>query len=434
MGTRRLSILDLSAAGDQPMESGRYVLAFNGEVYNHLEIRDELRAAGVAPFRSSSDTETILRAVERWGIPATLERLNGMFALAIWDKVRAELTLARDPLGVKPLLYASGPQGTYFASELKALRRFTPGRMSGEGVALFLLLGFVPAPFSLLQQVRKVRPGEALVFGRDGVTRRRTVPRAWTRATGPAPRPGEQLRLVRREVEAAVRRQLLADVPVGLFLSGGINSSIIAAVAAAHKPDLRTFSIRPAEAFADPGAQEDAEIAARFARSLGLSHHELLVHPDEVWDELDSLATSMDEPVSELYFAAEVLLSWAARTAGVPVVLTGHGADEVFLGYPTYQAVSKGDRYNAVPLLGPTLRALARLPLLTPGARRNSAARRASGAGRRPTGTPSSPPSTSHCRRSRPWPTCRRPRSATCSSRSWGRRRRRAPTSPGAGP
>jgi asparagine synthase (glutamine-hydrolysing) len=219
--------------------------------------------------------------------------------------------------------------------------------------------------------VRKVRPGEVLVFSRAGVTRHRIVPRSWTRPPDLASGHGESVRLVRREVEAAVRRQLLSDVPVGLFLSGGVDSSIIAAVAAAHNPDLRTFSIRPADAFADPGAQADAEIAARFARSLGLSHRELLVRPDDVWDELDSLATSVDEPVSELYFAAEVLLSWAARGAGVPVVLTGHGADEVFLGYPTYQAVSTGDRYNTVPLFGPAARALARWPMIAPQTREN---------------------------------------------------------------
>ena len=226
-------------------------------------------------------------------------------------------------------------------------------------MALYLLFGFTPAPHSLLQGVSKVGPGEALVVRRAGVTRFRIIPRMWARSPDLAPRLGERVRQVRHEVEAAVRRQLLSDVPVGLFLSGGINSSIIATVASAHASDLTSFSIRPDSTPADPGAQQDAEIAARLARTLGLSHYDLPARPQELAQQLEGMLEVMDEPVSELYFAAEVLLSREARTVGVPVVLTGHGADEVFLGYPTYPAAIKGDRYNTIPFFGPAVRMLA---------------------------------------------------------------------------
>jgi asparagine synthase (glutamine-hydrolysing) len=371
IGTRRLSILDLSSAGNQPMESERYILGFNGEIYNHLELRAELSAAGVTAFTSHSDTETILRGIDHWGIQETLSRLNGMYALAIWDKRSQQLTLARDPLGVKPLLYLPTRDGLYFGSELKALRPFTSGVVSREGMALYLLFGFVPAPYSLLEMVRKVRPGEALVFNQTGSTAFRIVPSTWRQAPSLAPTLRERVQQVRDAVEAAVRRQLLSDVPVGLFLSGGVDSSIIAAVAAAHNPDLTSFSIRPDATLSDPGAQRDAELAGRLARSLGLKHYELLVRPDELEKEFALLFEMVDEPVSELYFAAEVLLSRKAREAGVPVVLTGHGGDEVFLGYPTYKALIKGDRYNYIPFFGPMLRLLASSPQVTSANREN---------------------------------------------------------------
>lgn len=370
VGTRRLSIQDLSPAGSQPMRTDRYVLAFNGEIYNHLELRAELAASGARAFRGHSDTETILRAVEQWGIGQTLARLNGMFALAIWDRVEDELTLARDPLGVKPLYYLRAGGGLYFGSELKALAPFSSRNVSPEGLALYLYFGFVPAPYSLVEGVRKVRPGEALVFRGSSMERTRIVPEAWTRPAAPGSAE-ERLQQVRAAVEAAVERQLLADVPVGLFLSGGVDSCVIAALAAARNPDLVSFSIRPESAAADPGAAHDAEIAARFARKLGLSHHEVLLRPEQLANDVEELLDWIDEPVSELYFAAEVLLSRKAREVGVPVVLTGHGGDEVFLGYPTYEAALKGDRYNAVPFFGPVAGTLAHAPGLAPNVRRN---------------------------------------------------------------
>lgn len=370
-GFRRLAILDLSEAGNQPMQGERFALMFNGEIYNHAELRADLAVPG-GGWRGHSDTETILQACEQWGVGPTLERLNGMFALAIWDKQRRELILARDPLGVKPLLYLERGGALYFASELRALRPYSQGRLSALGLALYASLGFVPAPFSLLEDVKKLRPGEVRVFGHN--------PRGWFihyRAWQEERRvePGD----LRAALEKAVQRQLISDVPVGIFLSGGVDSSAIAHLVA-RTGSLSSFSLRPLDS--NPEAELDADLAAMQAKKLGLRHHEVPFDPAEVAQDPADLLARMDEPVLEPYFRGEVLLSQAARAAGIIVVLTGHGGDEVFMGYPTYQAVEKGERYDRVPLLGPALRAASSLPLLSGPARENL--RGAAGVWRRP--------------------------------------------------
>lgn len=361
LGTRRLSILDLSTLGDQPMESSRYILGFNGEVYNHHDLRAELSRSGYT-FASGSDTETVLCACEHWGVREALERLNGMYAVAVWDKHAETLTLARDPLGIKPLYFLPGAQGLYFASELKALKPYSSAQVSPEGTALFLFFGFVPAPYSLLHGVHKVCSGEALVFA-EGTQREgyRIVPRCWRDAQ---PEHEAKPHDLRRAVEAAVERQLLADVPLGIFLSGGVDSSVIAAVAAKLQPGLASFSIRPRVTDADPGAPLDAEIAARFAKKLGLHHHEVIIEPADFTEQVEQLPFLMDEPSCEPYVLAEVLLSRAAQQAGVPVVLTGHGADEVCLGYPGYAAARRGALYNRIPYLGSAAQWASRVPFL----------------------------------------------------------------------
>lgn len=363
LGTRRLSILDLSSLGDQPMEASRYLLGFNGEIYNHQELRAELRRSGYT-FRSGSDTETVLLGCEHWGVRGTLERLNGMFALAVWDKVADELTLARDPLGIKPLYFLPRDEGLYFASELKALRPYCNGEVSAEGTALYLFFGFVPAPYSLIRGVHKVRPGEAVVYSKGRLTSYRTVPQSWQQAPG-EPRTNVRVGDFRSAVAAAIERQLLCDVPLGVFLSGGVDSSVIAAVAANAQPGLASFSIRPELTGADPGASQDAEIAARFAKRLGLEHHEVSISPSDFAEASTQLPLLLDEPPSEPYALAEVLLSRAARAAGVPVVLTGHGADELFIGYPGYAAAQRGAFYNRLPWLGPMAQNASQIPLLS---------------------------------------------------------------------
>lgn len=361
LGTRRLSIMDLSELGNQPMESPRYILGFNGEIYNHLEVRRELKRLGYT-FASNSDTETVLWACEHWGVSGALERLNGIFAVALWDKHEQALTLARDPLGVKPLYFLPRADGLYFASELKALRPYASGWVSPEAIALFFYFGFVPAPYCLLEGVQKVRAGECLVYSRGQLSRTRLVPQVW-RDVGNTPPPSDApSEALREQVGRAVARQLLSDVPVGVFLSGGVDSSILAAAATKLHPNLASFSLRPKAITLEPEAARDAELAARFAAHLGLSHCEVSIGPDDFVATAEELPQLMDEPSSEPYVLAEVLLSRAAQRAGVPVVLTGHGADEVFLGYPSYRAVQRGTRYDRVPLLGPVARTIAHAP------------------------------------------------------------------------
>jgi asparagine synthase (glutamine-hydrolysing) len=366
IGTRRLSIQDLSAAGDQPMQSDRYVLGFNGEIYNHHELRDRLRAEGFSEFKSGSDTETLLQAFEHWGIPETLEALNGMYSIALWDKQSRELSLVRDPLGVKPVYYIELNGAVYFASEIKALLPFTGTRISRDGVALYLYFGFVPAPYSLIEDIRKVRPSERVIFTAEGHAQSEViVPLAWKRPVNLATTYAERVQQLRGQVEQAIHRQLISDVPVGVFLSGGIDSTIIASVASRQNPGMSSFSLKPDATEDNPGASTDAELARELATTLKLTHHEVTFGPSELLERLDENIGNIDEPVAEIYAIAEQILSERARENGVNVVLTGHGGDEVFMGYPTYAAVFRGDVYNQIPWFGPAARFVAGTSLVS---------------------------------------------------------------------
>ncbi len=362
VGTRRLSIQDLSPSGFQPMRGERFILAFNGEIYNHWELRRALEQEGIGAdaYAGTSDTETVLRAVEHWGILPALGRLNGIFALALWDTREQVLTLARDSMGVKPLYVHQHDGGLHFASELKALRPFASGTLNREALALYFVFGFVPSPLTLLSGVLKVQPGEVLQYGGGGHRRQWIEPDAWQGELDPALTPAQA---VRSSVEHAVERQLLADVPVGIALSGGVDSTIVAVLAARHATGLSSFSIRPAHVDG-PSAGADADLAAATARQLGLFHHEISVRPEGILEEQDVLAV-LDEPVNEPYILAEILLSRATREAGVPVLLTGHAADELFLGYESYAAVEKWNSHNRIPGLRLALPLVERLPGLS---------------------------------------------------------------------
>ncbi|MBN8224807.1 MAG: asparagine synthase (glutamine-hydrolyzing) [Xanthomonadales bacterium] len=339
---RRLSILDLSPAGHQPMTSasGRWVLAFNGEVYNHLELRSELDAKGAVPvWRGHSDTETLLAAIETWGPEAALRRSVGMFAIALWDRQGRELWLARDRLGEKPLYYGWQSDTFLFGSELHALRAhpaFTAGINRGS-LVLLLRHNYVPAPYSIHSGIHKLPPGHWLRLGSD---RRDAEPVAyWSlaevaeRGTA-APFTGSDEQAVDRLAElmgASVRGQMVADVPLGALLSGGIDSTLVTALMQlqATQP-VRTFTIG-----FDERAYDEAVHARTVAKYLGTDHTELRLTGADALALVPRLPAMYDEPFADSSQLPTHLVMQLARQH-VTVALSGDGGDEFFSGYNRY--------------------------------------------------------------------------------------------------
>ncbi|MBB5204475.1 asparagine synthase (glutamine-hydrolyzing) [Inhella inkyongensis] len=336
LGHRRLAIVDLSPAGHQPMASacGRYVLAFNGEIYNHLALRQELEPQS---WRGHSDTETILAALSAWGFEATLARMVGMFALAVWDRQQRRLLLARDRMGEKPLYYGRLPCGDFvFASELKALRAHPrwQGEVDRGALALYMRHNAVPGEHSIFQGVRKLRPGHWLTVGQDGSEVCQTYWDLGRIASHPSSLTLDPQQAVDR-LEAlltdAIRDQMIADVPLGAFLSGGVDSSTIVALMQriGNRP-VRTFSI----GFEQPGLNE-AEHAKAVARHLGTEHTELYVSAQDALDVIPRLPQIYDEPFADSSQIPTHLVARLARQH-VTVALSGDGGDELFAGYNRY--------------------------------------------------------------------------------------------------
>jgi asparagine synthase (glutamine-hydrolysing) len=374
LATRRLSILDLSPAGAQPMRTPdeTVCIAYNGELYNEPELRRELEGRGYR-FRSRSDTETVLYAYQEYG-PDVFARFNGMFALAIHDRRRQRLVLARDRMGIKPLYYAWDGRRLVFASELRTLVWHggidpVPDR---DGLDLYLTFGFVPSPYSLVRGVRKLPGGSILTLDAGGTPQLR---RFWQPAAGDGGAAGraggEPAAAVRETLRGAISRQMRSDVPVGVLLSGGVDSTIVAAVAAAEtgRP-LDTFSIvfRSARSAIGEEYNADAGYARRVAELLGARHHEVVCDDggggaggEDVPSLLRRLAAGLDEPVWELSFLSIFLMSRLARQHGVKVLLTGDGSDELFAGYPWIAGAWRQQLYERVPFLPALLPAAARL-------------------------------------------------------------------------
>ena len=343
---RRLSVIDLSEQGHQPMvsASGRYVVAYNGEIYNFRHLRRDLEAGGTS-FRGHSDTEVLLAAVEAWGLDTSLGRMNGMFAFALWDSGRCQLHLVRDRLGEKPLYYAWVGGLLLFASELKALRAHPAFRPEVDrgALALYLRHNCVPAPYSIYEGTAKLPPATVLTVdgaGRGGAPSSHVVPRPYWSARSVA-EAGQAARLdgdaseVADEVETllgdAVEMQMVADVPLGAFLSGGVDSSLVVALMQARSPrPVRTFTI----GFDDPAYDESAD-AAGVARHLGTDHTALVVSPADAMAVIPELGTLYDEPFGDSSQIPTVLVSRLARRQ-VTVVLSGDGGDELFAGYNRY--------------------------------------------------------------------------------------------------
>jgi len=340
-GQRRLSILDLSEAGAQPMHSdcGRFAVTYNGEIYNHLDIRRELEAGGAAPnWRGHSDTETLLYAVRRWGMAGALQRLVGMFVFAIWDEKEQTLTLGRDRFGEKPLFYGWSGRDLVFASELKAFAEHPEWSPSLDRSALtaFMRYSYVPAPASIWAGVKKLPPASLVTFAagakRDSLPapvaywslRERVVAAQDARVHDDAEATAELERLL----SIAIKRQCLSDVPLGAFLSGGIDSSTIVALmqAQACQP-VRTFTI----GFSDAAFDEAAD-ARRVAAHLGTSHTELYVDARAAMDVIPRLPQMFDEPFADSSQIPTHLVAALARQH-VTVALSGDAGDELFGGY-----------------------------------------------------------------------------------------------------
>ncbi len=354
LGHRRLSILDLSPAGHQPMvsPSGRYVIAFNGEIYNHLALRSQLEkvgADGTAPaWRGHSDTETLLAAFEAWGIEETLKRAVGMFALALWDRQTRMLTLARDRLGEKPLYYGRVRGALVFGSELKAIRAY-PGfdnPIERRALALYMRHNYIPAPWSIYQGIWKLPPGTYLQFrAEDALTpdptpKGRGEPVAYWSARAVAeagladPFMGSEQEAV-AELDRLLRQslagQMIADVPLGAFLSGGIDSStVVAVMQALSSQPVKTFTIGFHE-----GEYNEAGHAKAVANHLGTDHTEWYVTPREALDVIPKLPALYDEPFADSSQIPTHLVCAAARRH-VTVALSGDGGDELFGGYNRY--------------------------------------------------------------------------------------------------
>jgi asparagine synthase (glutamine-hydrolysing) len=340
---RRLSIVDLSPAGHQPMASagGRYVIAFNGEIYNHLDLRRDIEASGKAPgWRGHSDTETLLAALGAWGIEDTLKRCVGMFAFSVWDRESRTLTLARDRLGEKPLYYGWQGKVFMFASEMKALKAHPAfrGEVDRNVLALFLRHNYVPAPYSIYQGIAKLPPGAYLTLAASdmaGVSPRLTFYwRALDAARQPVREDLEDATAI-EELDAALRRavgsQMVADVPLGAFLSGGIDSSTVVALMQAQSTrPVKTFAI----GFHEKGYNE-AEHAHAVAAHLGCEHTELYVTPEQAMAVIPRLPELYDEPFADSSQIPTFLVAQLARQH-VTVSLSGDGGDELFGGYNRY--------------------------------------------------------------------------------------------------
>jgi len=349
LGHRRLAILDVTAAGHQPMSSreGRFVIVYNGEIYNFRDLRGELQEPG-ADWRSSSDTEVVLAAYAKWG-PRCLERFHGMFAFAIWDRLRKCLFAARDRMGVKPFYYCFSSAGFAFASRPRALFPLfpaLPGDLDLQALRFYLEAGYVPAPWSIFQSIRKLPPAHCLTWS-GGELR---LERYWDLGSI-APEPGwenrnegELLDELDEIVSRNVRRRMVSDVPVGAFLSGGIDSSVVAALMAKHSSrPIKTFTIG-----FQAGRYDESVYAAEVAKKIGTEHFCDPLDAGDLLELVPRYFEEFDEPFSDSSAFPTMAVSRAARRQ-VTVSLSGDGGDELFGGYPYYGMVNRLEPFFHLP-------------------------------------------------------------------------------------
>ena len=355
---RRLSIVDLSPQGHQPMRSvsGDFVLAFNGEIYNFELLRADLTAAGKAPaWRGHSDTEVLLASIEAWGLRGALERAVGMFAISLWDRRRRTLSLARDRLGEKPLYYGRNRTGWAFASELKAISALNTDLLSvdKQSLAEFMQFGYVSAPRSIYAGIYKVPPGHMVHIGPTGLA---SEPEAyWKLQSEETGRLRQQLTdigdndaidLMQQRLSTSIGLQMVADVPLGVFLSGGVDSStVVALMQAQSQRRVKTYTI----GFHDK-AFDEAPYARAVSQHLGTDHTELYVQASDAEAVIPQLPTIYDEPFADSSQIPTVLVSRLTRQH-VTVSLSGDGGDELFAGYPRYGITEQlWNRIDGVPM------------------------------------------------------------------------------------
>jgi asparagine synthase (glutamine-hydrolysing) len=351
LGHLRLSIIDLSAAANQPVTKDGLTIVYNGELYNYKELRADLKARGVR-FVTESDTEVVLEAWRAWG-PEALRRFRGMFAFALADEAVGDLVLARDPLGIKPLYYLPRGDGLLFASELKGIMaavgpelRINPGAMVAS-----MLYYWVPDQQCSIEGVRKLPPGSWARILPDG---KLSVQHYWQiadvaaeSAAGPDLSPAD----LREVIQESVRAHMVADVPVSSFLSGGLDSSIITVLAhqASQSVDAYTITFRPEDQRLE-AMPDDAVYARKVASRFGIDLHEIEIAPDIV-SLLPRMVDALDEPIGDPAAINTLLMCEAARERGVKVILSGMGADELFGGYRKQMACLMASRYSALPAL-----------------------------------------------------------------------------------
>lgn len=341
LGHRRLAIIDLTESGHQPMtsSSGRWVVTYNGEIYNFDTLRGILEAEGIT-FRGASDTEVLLEAIDRWGVSEAITRCRGMFALAVWDRAARELHLSRDRVGEKPLFYGWAGDTLLFGSELKALRAhpdFDPS-IDRDSVALYLRYGYIPGPYSVYEGVRKVPAGCIVTVREDG---NQSEAKYWDFRSIVTSRhematPEESVDELEARLRTSVRRQMVSDVPLGAFLSGGIDSSTIVALMQEQSvAPIKTFSV----GFEEFGFDE-AAYARKVAGHLGTDHTELYVTAQDALAVVPSLSSMYDEPFGDSSQIPTSLVSGLARRS-VTVALSGDGGDELFGGYSRYERLDR---------------------------------------------------------------------------------------------
>src|SRR5262245_14583320 len=356
LGHRRLSIIDLSAPAGQPMSNGDDTLwiVYNGEIYNHADLRAELQQLGFRRWKTDhSDTEVILHAFEAWGIDC-LSRLRGMFAFALWDARARVLWLVRDRIGIKPLYYSVHHGRLTFASEIKALLKDPEQRRAVDEAALFHYLSFLttPGPETLFDGIRKVAPGTWIRVDADGTMSQRRYWDVWDDVLHMSGAGEDEIaERVLSELRTAVRLRKVSDVPVGVFLSGGVDSSTNAALfSEGETSPIETFSI----GYADSYHSYDNELtyARQMATQVGANHHEYLIRVSDIIDFLPRMVQLQDEPIGDPVCVPLFYVAKLARDSGVMVCQLGEGADELFIGYPSWLEALKRQHWNDWPVPG----------------------------------------------------------------------------------